>query len=92
MQGVVELDPCHGLPEDLNQLNAAESAVPLWDKDEGLTGALIRKVTLRESRMDQATNHIPLKGFRQLLPGSGLYPDSDMFHLHSGRAIVHVQA
>ena len=37
-------DPCNVLPEDLNQTDAAEVVVPLWDHDDGPTSALLFKV------------------------------------------------
>ena len=69
MQGAVEMNcyheaviqyPRYGLPEYLKQLDAAEVAVTLWDQDNGLTGALLRKVTLTEICLDQVNVHIPL--------------------------------
>ena len=61
MQGVTKLDrcresviqdPCYGLPEDLDQTDSVESAAPLWDQGNGLTGALLRTFTLTEIRLD----------------------------------------
>ena len=69
MQGVTKLDrcresviqdPCYGLPEELNQPDAAEVSAPLWYQDDSLPGELRRKVTLTEIRMDQANNHLQL--------------------------------
>ena len=67
VQGVVKLDcyreaaiqdPYHGITEDLNQPDAAEVAAPLWDQDDGLSGAILRKVTLKKIRLDQVNNHL----------------------------------
>ena len=71
VQGVMKLDcqcvaeiqdPCHGITEDLVYLDAAEIAVPLWDQDVSLPGILLRKVTLTESCLDQAYDHLPFRG------------------------------
>ena len=62
VQGVIKMDCCHeadiqeayhSLPEDLNQPNSAEVDVTLWYQDKGLSGALLHKVTLTESHLDQ---------------------------------------
>ena len=71
MQAVVKMDrfckakiqyPCHGLPEDLNHINAAEFAIPLCDQYEGMKGSLLRKVTLIEIRLYQANKHLLFRG------------------------------
>ena len=58
MQGVVKLYilceasiqyPHHCLPKDLNQVDATEVAITLWDQDEGMSVTLLCKVTLAES-------------------------------------------
>ena len=61
-------DPCHGLPEDLNHIDATEVAVTFWDKDYGLPGTLLRKVNLTEIHMDQANEHLPFRGVLRLIP------------------------
>ena len=50
--------PYHGLPEDLNQTNATEFAIPVCDQDYDLPGALLHRVTLLESRLYQANDHL----------------------------------
>ena len=52
--------PRYRLPKDLNQSDVTEVTIPLWDYDDGLTGALLRKVTLAEGGLDQANSHILL--------------------------------
>ena len=73
MQNVVELNrrpeaeinyPCHRLPKDLHQTNAAEVAVPLWDQDGVMSYALLHKVTLSEGCLDQDNDNLPLLGVR----------------------------
>ena len=73
MQGAVEMNcyheaviqyPRYGLPEYLKQLDAVEVAVTLWDQDNGLTGALLRKVTLMEGGLDQTFELLPENGIR----------------------------
>ena len=50
--------PCHCLPKDLDQPDAAEVAGPLWDQYNGPPGALLCKVTLAEGGLDQSNSHI----------------------------------
>ena len=77
MHGVVKLDfrreaviqdPCHSLPEDLSQYDAAEVIIPFWDQDDSISSALLQKFTLTEIRLDQGNNHLPFRGVRRLLP------------------------
>ena len=46
MDGVVELNPHHSLPNNLYQEYAAEGTIPLWDKYDGMTGTLFFEVKL----------------------------------------------
>ena len=41
---------CHFLPGYLDQTNAAEVVIPLWDQDDGLPGALFRDANFWERR------------------------------------------
>ena len=50
MDGVVELNPHHSLPNNLYQDYAAEGTIPLWDKYDGMTGTLFFEVKLSLKR------------------------------------------
>ena len=100
MQGVVKLDhrrevviqdPCHSLPEDLNQTNAAEVSVPLWYQYNVLPVAVLCDVTFTEICLDQANENLPFRGVWTILPSSLPQPVPKILCLHARRDTSPVQ-
>ena len=95
LQHVVELNlgcklaipyPHNHLSKDLDQPDAIDFSVTLWDKDIDLSGALLCEVTLAEAGLDQENNHLPLWGVQGLLPSRRPEPGPEMLRYHSGQA------
>ena len=54
--------PYHHLPQDFHQYYPTEIPVSLWDQDDGLPVALLRKVIFSEDGLDQTGKLLPEGG------------------------------
>ena len=55
-------NPRHHLPDYFSQANSTEVYVPLQDQDNGLSGTLFCKVTLKEGVWNQTDKLFPVGG------------------------------